>query len=66
MWDLRDPSIRYARLVELEHDPMYVGPFLVVDFDSFTIIVSKVTLCNLTMADQITFTHKSQINIYVP
>ena len=24
MWDLRDPSIRYARLVELEHDPMYV------------------------------------------
>ena len=42
------------------------GQGSVVDFASFTLIVSKVTLCNLTMADQITLTHKSQINIYVP
>ena len=25
----RDPSIRHAHIVELEHDPLYMGPFLV-------------------------------------
>ena len=56
---LRDLSIRHARLVELKHDPLYVGPFKICHA-SFILIVSKVTLCNLTMADQITLTHKSR------
>ena len=62
MWDLRDPSIHHTRLVcgtIFSHK----GQGLAVDFASFILIVSKVTLCNLTMADYITLTHKSQTNI---
>ena len=48
-WDLRDPSIHPTRLVcgtIFSHK----GQGSVVDFASFILIVSKVTLCNLTMA----------------
>ena len=64
MWDLRDPSIRHTRLVRgtiFSHK----GQGSAVNFASFILIVSKVTLCNLAMADQITLTHKSQTNIYM-
>ena len=65
MWDLRDLLIRHTRLV---HGTIFSHKVqgLAVDFASFILIISKVTLCNLTMTDQITLTHKSQINIYDP